>query len=463
MDRSKSMGTEPIGSLLFQFALPTTASMLVSALYSLVDRIFIGRGVGVEGIAAVTAAFPFMVVGMAIGLLFAVGARSLSSVALGRGEADRAVEAISRASGAAFMATAAFSLAAWCFAGPLLALFGASARVAAEARPFLGLTLIGLPFESATMAVAASLQVQGRPRASFLVNLAGTILNAGLEPLFIFGLGWGLGGAAGATAIAQAASLALAIIVVQAPSSSIKLDPARLLPKAGILGELAAIGAPVFLVNLVSTAVLVVANRAIAPYGGDLALAVIGVVNTVGMVVSYPLYGITNGAQPLFGYNYGARKWGRLERLSILVAAWTSALAILAELVSVLWPAALIGLFNADAALVAMGSRALRIYMAAFALFPLAQLPAVYFQSTGRPLYAGILMLGKSVAMIAAMIVLPRYLGLEGVYWSGPAADLFAALLGSAFLAKMGGEIRAERQNEGFRAPLALGSQARLV
>jgi putative MATE family efflux protein len=437
--------------------------MLVSALYSLVDRVFIGRGTGVEGIAAATAAFPFMIIGMAVGLLFAIGARSLASVALGRGDKAGASELLSGATGAAFLATAAACLLIWVFADPLLALFGASQRIVADARVFLGWTLLGLPFQSATMAAAASLQVQGRPGMSLGVNLAGSLINVGLEPLFIFGFGWGLAGAAAATALAQLLSLGLALLVVQGRSSALRLDPHRLLPRPALALSLASVGTPVFLVNLISTAVLVVANRAIAPWGGDLALAVIGVVNTVGMAVSYPLYGITNGAQPLFGYNYGARKWGRIERLALLVGGWTLGLAAAAELVALAWPSALIGLFNADPALIRMGSRALAIFMSGFVLFPLSQLPAIYFQSTGRPLWAGILMLARSLAMIAGMLLLPLHFGLDGVYLAGPAADLLASAVGIGLLVKMTAEIRRERLKEGFRSPAELGAATGLA
>ncbi len=462
MDKTEAMGSAPIGSLLFQFAIPTTASMLVSALYGLVDRIFIGRGAGIEGLAAATVVFPFMITGLAVGLLFTVGARSAASMALGRGQGDRAGEIVSRATGAAFLASAVTALLLWLLADPLFSLFGASATVAAGARAFLAWTLVGLPFQSAAMAVATSLQVQGRPRAGFAVNLAGTAINVGLEPLFIFGCGWGLGGAGAATALAQGLSLLIAVFVVQGRKSALRLDLAMLPPKAAILQELARLGAPVFLVNLVSTAVLVVANRAIAPWGDELALAVIGVVNTVGMVLSYPLYGITNGAQALLGYNYGAGKWGRVERLSLLVGLSTFALAALAELASLVFPAALVGLFNGDKALVEMGSRALAIFMSGFALFPLSQLPAVYFQSTGRPMSSGVLMLSRSLAMMAAMLVLPRWFGVTGVYLAGPVADVAASVFGLALLVRMAREIRAERQKEGFRSPLPEESLARL-
>lgn len=437
-----------MGKLLFEFSVPATASMLVIALYSLADRIFIGRGAGVSGIAAATAAFPFMVVGLAIGLLFSVGARSVASVALGAGNPDRAREAISRATGAAFLAAAGAAFAMWLFARPLISLFGASPRIAEDARTFLDILLIGLPFQAATMTAISSLQVQGRPGASFALNLSGAALNVALDPLFIFVFGWGLQGAAAATTLSQALSLAAVAAVVQGKRSSIRIDFGRLAPAGPIIRELAGVGMPVFLVNLVSTAVLVTANRAIAPYGGDVGLAVIGVINTVGMVVSYPLYGITNGAQPLFGYNFGARRWSRLKHLSMLIGLWTAAFAILAEAVSLFAPELLVRLFSDDEALLGMGTDAIRVYMAAFALFPLSQLPAVYFQSTGKPLPTGVLMLSKSLIMIIGMLALPARFGLAGVYAAGPAADILTAILGVVFLLRMGKDIAAGIRSE---------------
>jgi putative MATE family efflux protein len=433
------MGRDPVGKLLLEFSLPATASMLVSALYSLADRVFIGRGAGIEGIAAATAAFPVMILGMAVGMLFASGSRAAAALALGRKDPAAAVEAVSRGTGAAFLATALLSLAGRIFARPLLTLFGAGPGILEPAAEFLGILLVGLPFQSATLTAASALLVSGRPGASFAANLAGTVLNLILDPLFIFAFRWGLPGAAAATSICQVLSLVLALI--RGGEGGLRLDPARLAPRGRILGTVVSLGLPIFLVHIVSTAILITANNAVRPYGGDLALAVIGVVNTLGMVLGYPLYGITNGAQTLFGYNYGAGNIERLRRLSALVGIWTFLLAAAAALVSVAVPGVLIRLFNDDPALVALGSRALPVFMVLSFLFPLEQLPSSYFQSTGRPVRAGILMLSHNFAMILGMLVLPARFGFDGVCLAGPAADLVAALVGTALILRMGKEL----------------------
>jgi putative MATE family efflux protein len=456
MDRSTQMGSAPVGKLLWDFSVPATASMLVSAIYSLTDRIFIGQGTGVEGIAAATAAYPSMVIGMAVGLLFSIGVRSVASIALGAGNDDRAREAVSRGTAAAFLATAAVSLLLWLFSRPLLSLFGAGPRIAEDARIFLQIVLIGLPFQSAALTATTALQVQGRPRTSFFLNLAGTALNVILAPLFIFAFHWGLVGAASATALSQIASLVMVLFVVQGERSTLKIDLKRLNPWKPITLEEAGIGLPVFLVNFATMAVLIVANNAVRPYGGDLALAVIGVVNTISLVASYPLYGVTNGAQPLFGYNYGAGNWLRIRQLARLVGFWTLVFAVTVDAAAVIAPRFIVGLFNSDPGLLDLGGRGLRIFMIAFAFFPLGQLPTAYFQATGRALPPAILLLSRNLVMIVGMLILPHWLGFDGVCLAGPLADVTTAAIGVFYLMVMQKEIgRGERGEKAVESSVA--------
>ncbi|HTX71564.1 MAG TPA: MATE family efflux transporter [Rectinemataceae bacterium] len=455
MNRPEAMGARPIGRLLLEFSIPSIAGMLVSSLYGLVDRIFIGRGIGIDGMAAVTAAFPVMMIGMAIGLLFAVGARSLASLSLGSGDHAKAEEYLSRATGTAFLAALAASLLCAVAVDPLLRLFGATPLILPGARSYLLWVLAGFPLQAASMTAGSSLQAQGKPRLAFLVLLSGTLLNAVLAPLFIFACHWGLGGAGAALATAQAFSLVLTLALVQSPGSSLKLRASLLLPEPVSAARLAAVGAPIFLVQLLGCAVMVVANNAMRPYGGELGLAVIGIVNTVAMVFGFPLFGLTNGAQPLWGFNYGAGKWSRISRLSVLVLAWTFALALLSELGMMLAPESFVRLFASDPALVALGSRALRVFMTAFVLFPLGIVPASYFQSTGRPLPAGILMLSRNLVMMTAMLVLSRLYGLDGVLWAGPVADTVTGVLGFVYLMKMRSEIGREELGAALVAPAA--------
>jgi putative MATE family efflux protein len=448
MDKAEAMGYKPMGRLLAEFSLPAVASMFVSALYNLADRIFIGRGAGVGGIAAVTAAFPVMIVGMAIGLLFSTGARSLAALSMGRGERSKAEEFVSRSTGAAFIFTFLSSAVSFLAAAPLLGFFGATDAILPEAKAYLSWILLGAPFQAAQMAAVSALQAQGRPRSSFAVMLIGTIINTGLAPLFIFGLGWGVAGAGLAVAISQGLSFALTLAFVQGRTSIIRLRAAFLLPSFEALVEVAKIGLPLFIVQLLGCATMVVANNAVRPYGGELGLAVIGIVNTVSNVLAFPIFGITNGAQAIWGFNYGARKWDRLRRASALVFAWTFALAALAEIAMLFAPGLLIRLFASDRAFIELGSRSLAVFLAAFILFPLEIVPACYFQSTGRPLPAGVLLISRNLIVIVGMLVLPGFLGLDGVLLSGPLADIVTGAIGLAYTLRLRSELSRESLKE---------------
>ena len=450
MDKSEAMGQKPIGRLLAEFSLPAMAGMLISALYSLVDRVFIGRGAGVDGIAAVTAAFPVMMIGMAIGLLFSTGARSLAAIAMGQGDRNKAEEYVSRSTGAAFILAALSSLACWIAADPLLSFFGATKGISADARSYLGWILLGAPLQAAQMSAASALQAQGRPRSSFAVMLIGTMVNAALAPLFIFGFGLGVSGAGIAVAISEAVSLAATLAFVLGRKSAVRLRGSFMLPAPGSLGDVARIGLPIFLVQLLGCATMIVANNSIKPFGGELGLAVVGVVTTVANVLGFPLFGITNGAQALWGYNYGARKWTRVRRISFLAFIWTFAIAAFSEAAMVAAPGFFIRLFSSDPAFLALGSKSLAVFLAAFILAPLETVPASYFQSTRRPFPAGVLMLSHNLVMILSMLVLPRYIGLMGVLVSGPLSDIVAGSIGLVYSLKLRSELSRESLKEGL-------------
>ena len=180
------MGTRPVGRLLAEFSLPAIGGLLVSSLYNVVDRIFIGQGTGVNGMAAVTAAWPIMIGSLAIGVLFQTGARTLAAVTIGKGEKAKAEEYVSRATGAAFILAAVAAAIIWLVCESVLRAFGATGAIMAEAKAYTGWILISSPGQAAAMAAGSSLAAEGRPKASFMVQFAGTLVNALLAPIFIF-------------------------------------------------------------------------------------------------------------------------------------------------------------------------------------------------------------------------------------------------------------------------------------
>lgn len=444
MDSTEAMGTRPVGRLLAEFSLPAIGGLLVSSLYNVVDRIFIGQGTGVNGMAAVTAAWPIMIGSLAIGVLFQTGARTLASVCIGKGDKAKAEEYVSRATAAAFILAAIASLLIWIASEPVLLAFGATGAIMAEAQAYTGWILLGSPGQAAAMAAGSSLAAEGRPKASFMVQFAGTLVNAALAPLFIFGFGWGVGGAGLAVAVSQTFSLALTLAYLFQKKSVLRLRPRYFLPETRSLKDLIGVGMPLFLFQLLTCATFIVANMAVKPYGGELGLAVVGIIVTVAQFLGFPLFGIITGAQPLWGYNYGAGKWRRIGRISILTFAWTLVLAALSEVAMVAAPHLFVGLFSSEASLVALGARSLPIFACAFILIPLELGPVSYYQATGRSIPAATAMILRSLSFIAGMIILPPIFGFAGVLWAGPLSDALTGAVGLLYGRRMYVEIKKE-------------------
>jgi putative MATE family efflux protein len=448
MNNTDAMGTRPVGRLLAEFSLPAIGGLLVSSLYNVVDRIFIGQGTGVYGMAAVTAAWPIMIGSLAIGVLFQTGARTLASVKIGQGQVSRAEEYVSRAAGAAFILAALVSIVCWIFIEPLLGALGATGVVLLEAKAYAGWILLSSPGQAAAMAIGSALAAEGRPRAGFMVQFAGTLINAALAPIFIFALKQGVGGAGMAVAISQTVSLFITLFYVLGKKSAIKPRLRFLAPEAGSVVEIAGVGMPLFLMQLLTCATFAVANLAVKPYGGQLGLAVVGVVVTVAQFLGFPLFGIITGAQTIWGYNYGAEKWRRIARISALAFAWCLLFATLSEAAMVAAPVFFVRLFSGDPALADLGAHSLRIFACAFILFPLELGPVSYFQATGRSGPASIALLCRSFGFIAGMIALPPFLGFDGVLWAGPLSDALTGLAGVFFARRMFKEIKKKVAHE---------------
>ncbi len=441
-DTTETMGTRPVGRLLAEFSIPAIGSLLVSSLYNVVDRVFIGQGTGVNGIAAVTAAWPIMIGSLAIGVLFQTGARTLASVTLGAGNKAKAEEFVARATGAAFVLAALTSAIIWLVSDSVLRAFGATGSILSQAKAYTGWVLLSAPALAASMAAGSSLAAGGRPKASFMVQFAGTLVNAALAPIFIFALGWGVGGAGLAVAISWTFTLILTLGYVQHRDSVLKLRLRYLLPQPRSVAILVRVGMPLFLFQLLTCATFVVANIAVRPYGGELGLAVVGVIVTVAQFLGFPLFGIITGAQPLWGYNFGACKWRRVGRISALTFAWTLGFAALSEVAMVAAPSFFVRLFSGDPSLATLGARSLRIFACAFILIPLELGPVSYFQSTGRAMPSATAMILRCITFIAGMLILPPFFGFDGVLWAGPMSDALTGLVGIFYGRRMLGEVR---------------------
>lgn len=436
MDKLLEMGEAPLGKLLLKFSLPTVAIMLVNGLYNFVDRIFIGQGMGTEALAAVTAGFPMMLVAEGIGALFSAGAGTLVSIAMGAGKRDEASSVLGQAFAASLAASLPVMAASWIFMDPILRLFGTTAAIMPLARTYIGIVTLGFPFQIVSMSVAGSLRSQNRPRAAMAATVSGTALNAILAPLFIFGLKLGIAGAAWATVAAQALACALTIVFIQGRESILRIEARHFAPKASTLASIARIGASLLLVHVLALVMLMVANNSMARFGGATALAAIGIINALSQLLAFPVMGVTQGAGALWGYNYGAGKLDRVKRLAFISIALTTAIGLAATAVIELFPRACIAAFNgSDPELIELGSRGVAVFMLSFFTFGVQATTANLFIAVGQAGRGGMLYVLRQVLGIAAMAILPAFMGIEGVFWSGPITDLVCTIVAIVVLA----------------------------
>lgn len=436
MDKIKEMGEAPLGRLLLKFSLPAIAIMVVNGLYNFIDRIFIGHGMGTDALAAVTAGFPMMIIAMAVGALFSVGTSTLVSIAMGANDRAEAKSVLGQGFAASLVSSLAVMALGWIFMDPILTAFGTTARIMPMAREYMGIVMIGFVFQITSMAVGNSLRSQNRPRTVMISTISGTVLNAILAPLFIFAFHWGIAGAAWATVIAQALGATLTFFFIQDRKSVLKIEARALAPKAKTIISMLKLGVPIAIVQCLSLIMLVVANNAMSRIGGETALAVIGIVNALSMLLIFPIVGVAQGATALWGYNYGAGKLDRVRALTKLTLIWTTVLAVLFTVVLELFTRQFVAAFNPrDLGLIELGTRGIAIFMLTFFTSGIQYTSAMFFMSVGKAAQGGVLYMAKNVFSIAGMALLPLAMGINGVFWTGPASDTISTLLSVVLLA----------------------------
>jgi putative MATE family efflux protein len=435
MDQVSEMGEAPLGRLLLKFSLPSIAIMLVNSLYNFIDRIFIGQGMGTDALAAVTAGFPMMLVAEGIGALLSVGSATLISIAMGAKKRDDAVSVLGQSFSLAITSAIPIMAASWLFMDPILKLFGTTDTIMPLARTYIGIITIGFVFQIVSMAIANSLRAQNRPRSAMVATVSGTALNAILAPLFIFVFKWGIAGAALATVAAQAFSCILTLLFIQERKSLLRIEFKYLALRLATVTSITKLGLPLLFVHILALVMLIVANNAMARFGGATALAAIGIINTLSNLLGFPVMGITQGAGALWGYNYGADKIERVKRLTFIVLAWTTLISLACTAVIELFPRAFIAAFNgSDPQLIALGSHGMVIFMLTFFTAGLQFTTANFFMAIGKAAQGGILYVLRQSLMIAGMALLPALMGIEGIYWSGPITDIVCTIVSGAIL-----------------------------
>ncbi|MHB8973370.1 MAG: MATE family efflux transporter [Pirellulaceae bacterium] len=439
MDRAERLGSGSISSLLLQFSAPAIVGTVAQALYNIVDRVFVGRAIGTLGIAGTTLAFPFMLVLMAFSMLIGYGAAALVSIRLGERRHDEAEHVLGHALVLLLLVAVLLTAVGLAFLDPLLRAVGASEDSQPYAREYLQIIVAGSLFQTVGFGLNALIRGEGNPRVAMMTLLIGALLNTILDPIFLFVLGWGMRGAAAATVLSQAVSALWVVSYFVRGKSLLKFRKQHFRLRWSTCRAITATGSPMFAMQMAASVMNTLLFNQLRSYGGDLAISVMGIVHAVALFVAMPVFGLNQGAQPIIGYNYGAGNYDRVLRTLQLAVLYATMIGVAGFLVAMFAPAYVIALFSPksqrDPQLMEVGTHAIRICLAMYPIVGFQIVSSSYFQAVGKPKYALLLGLSRQVLLlIPAILILPRFLGLNGVWLAIPTADLCASLLTGVWL-----------------------------
>jgi len=436
-ERTKALGTEPIRKLLLRLATPSVASLGVLALYNVVDAIFVGHGAGTLAIAGIGVAFPIFLLTLGIGQLVGVGGASLLSRALGQGDMRLARRTLGNTITLGMIVSALISALGLIYRVPLVRFAGATTDILPHAVSYISVILGGSFALILASLFSATVRAQGDAARATVPLIASGVLNIALDPIFIFGFKMGAAGAAWATIIASGLGVAYYIVHIFGPKARLRLRLRHLLLRPRATVSILSVGAASFVGIFAASASTVVINRALGLYGGDLPIAIYSVVNRIVTFSRMPVFGVVDGAQPIYGYNFGAGNYPRV------VAAIRYVLRTVLVLASVFWvlflliPREFLSVFSSDPRLLSEGAYALRIIVLVIPLLALQAVVGGFYQALGHAAKALAVSLLRDLALlIPAVIVLSAFFRTTGVWMAFPVADVISAVIVAPLLVR---------------------------
>ena len=429
-----TLGTEKVGKLLMQYAIPAIIAMTASSLYNITDSIFIGHGVGALAISGLALTFPLMNRAAAFGSVVGVGASTLMSVRLGQKDYDTANKILGNVFILNIILGLAYTVVVLSFLDPILYFFGASEATLPYAHQYMVVILLGNVVTHMFLGLNALLRSTGRPQKAMYTTLCSVLINIVLNPLFIFVFKWGIQGSAFATVISQIVMLVWQINIFSNKKHFIHLKKGTFRLQRKIVVDSMAIGLSPFLMNAASCVIVVLINQGLIHYGGDLAVGAYGIVNRVVFLFVMIVMGINQGMQPIAGYNFGAGHYERVTEVLKKTLFLATGVMTLGFLIGEFSPHAVASVFTTDKTLINMASEGLRIVIVFFPIVGLPMVTANFFQSIGMAGKAIFLSLTRQlIFLLPCLIILPMIFGLKGVWYSMPASDLASSTI-SAFM-----------------------------
>ena len=427
MDNKKAaleLGTKPVGALLWQYALPAIVAMVASSLYNIIDRSVIGQVVGPEAIAGLGITFPFMNLSAAFGACVGVGASTCISVKLGQRDYQTAQHLLGNTVTLNLVIGLLFMVVSMAFLDPILRFFGASDATLPYAREFMQVILAGNVITHMYFGMNAVLRASGKPRHAMYSVLFTVGCNIVLVIMFVWWFRWGIRGAALATVVSQSLALCWQMWLFSRPKELLHLKRGIYKLKADLVRNIIAIGISPFLMQATSCVIVIFMNNQFVRYGGDMAVGAYSIANSMVMVFFMFVMGVTQGMQPIIGYNYGAQKFDRMLRCLWLSIAVGTVILLIGWTLSMLFPREIARLFTTDETLLQLSARGLKIDMLVFFVVASQAIITNFFQCIGKVRVSIFLSLSRQLFILLPMAyVFPLFFELDGVWYSMPASD----------------------------------------
>lgn len=432
MNTSKDtrLGTESIPKLMVQLAVPSVIAQLINVLYNIVDRIYIGRipQVGHLALTGVGVTFPILTLISAFSSFVGAGGAPLAAISLGKGEQEKSEHILGNSFSMLLFFSVTLTILFQLGKEPLLYMFGASDNTITYAMDYITIYLWGTVFVQIALGLNLFITSQGQARTAMLSVLIGAVINIVLDPVFIFGLNMGVKGAAYATIISQAVSAAWVLWFLCSKKSSIRIRPCYLKLSGKIVKNISMLGISPFIMSSTESAISIVLNHGLQTYGGDLYVGSMTILQSVMQLLSIPIGGFTQGVQPIISYNYGAQKFDRVKKTAKLLISSTFLLSFLFTLMTLFFPGFFGSLFTSQPELLGLVKKVMPIYMFGMLIFGLQNGCQATFLGLGQAkISIFIALLRKVILLIPLAIILPRFFGVMGIYYSEPIADLISA------------------------------------
>ena len=451
------LGTEKIGKLLKQYALPAIIAQIATSIYNMVDSIYIGQGMGPLAISGLAITFPLMNLSTAFGTLIGAGAATLLSVLLGQQHYKAANKIIGNVVSLNLIIGMLFMIVSLIFIDPILYFFGASESTLPYAKDYVTVILYGNVITHLYFGLNAAMRSTGSPKKAMTLTLFTVVLNAILDPIFIFALDMGIAGAAWATIISQAASLTIILFHFSNRNRAVHFSKGIVRFNWKVAKTSLVVGMGPFLMNAAACIVTLFINQQLRDYSGDLGIGAFGICNRFIFMFIMICMGLNQGMQPIAGYNYGARLYTRVREVFWKTARLATYVTTLCFIIGVFFPRTVVGIFTHDAELVELSAGALRILTLVFPIVGFQMIGTNFFQSLGMVKKSIFLSLSRQlIFLLPALYILPLFIGTKGVWFSFTVSDILAATLTAILIRKMFKKFNTLKDGE---TPAVLGGQ----